>query len=204
MVETDEAENEPAVRIVDRRWWARTDKTNTGESGRSEKPSYVEALEEQLAKKDKLIAEYSGRHKASADEFEESKSRLRKEAAKDLEREKRKILSSFLDVIDNLDREVESVKDTGSNNRPSLSVLKGIELVRQQFLVTLKKFHVSPIKAAGEPFDPLFHDAISIVPVDEKDREDVVVDVVKPGYRMGKDVLRPATVTVGKLAQGPV
>ena len=58
---------------------------------------------------------------------------------------------------------------------------------------------VTPIAADGQPFDPNLHDALSIIPVTESNREDMVIDVVKPGYQINDEVLRPASVTVGKL-----
>ena len=72
-------------------------------------------------------------------------------------------------------------------------------MVRQQFLATFDGHGVQPIDAAGEPFDPNLHDAVSTVPVTETDREGRVIDVVTPGYRVEDEVLRPARVTVGKL-----
>ena len=43
------------------------------------------------------------------------------------------------------------------------------------------------------------HDALSTVPVTDPTRDNIVVAAVKSGYRVGDDVLRPASVTVGKL-----
>jgi len=45
-------------------------------------------------------------------------------------------------------------------------------------------------------FDPNEHEAIAHVPSDEK--EGMVIDVVSPGYRMHKKVIRYAKVAVSK------
>ena len=200
--DADPSEDASDVRVVDRRWWARDDSEN-GEGRRSDKPTYVEELETQLADKDKLLADYAARYKTAANEFEETRVRLRKEIAKDVDREKRRLLTSFLEIIDNLDRAIAASRDTSNGNPGVLSLLKGMEMVRQQFLSTLNSYGVKPIDAGGAQFDPNLHDAIAVVPVTDTDRDDVVIDIVKPGYHMGDEVLRAATVTVGKLAPKP-
>ena len=200
--EGDMSEDAPKVRVVDRRWWARDDGENT-EGARSDKPTYVEELEAKLADKDKLLADYAARYKTAANEFEETRVRLRKGVAKDVEREKRSVLTSFLEIIDNLDRAIGASRDASDDDPGVMSLLHGVEMVRQQFLSTLNSYGVKPIDAAGTRFDPRVHDAISVVPVTDSAREDVVIDVVKPGYEMDDEVLRPATVTVGKLAPAP-
>ena len=181
------------VRVVDKRWWARERGETTSES-RSSKPSYLQELERQLADKDGLLTSYAAKYKEAAAEFEEARVRLRREIAKDIDREKRRVLATFLDVIDNLDRAVEAARETSANS----ALFKGVEMVRQQFLGTLEEHDVSRIDPVGEAFDPTQHDAVSTVAVDAAAQHDAVVDVVKQGYRVGDEILRPASVVVGK------
>ena len=187
---------QPPVRVVDKRWWAR-EETGGDEEG-STKPSYVEELERQLADKDELLKSYAAKYKEAAQEFEQTRDRVRREVTKDIEREKRNVLAAFLDVIDNLDRAIEA----GQSHAVDSALLKGVELVRQQFLATLDGYGVTPIEASGEAFDPTSHDALSTVAVDDIALDNVVIDVVKVGYRVGDEVLRPVSVTVGK-HEGP-
>ena len=197
--DTGAAEDKPDVRVIDRRWWARSDDSGDGQVGRSDKPSYIEDLERQLVDKDQLLQDYAAKYKTAASEFDETRARLRREVAKDVDREKRTVLVSFLEVADNLDRAIEASHEASADNPGALSMLKGIEMVRQQLLTTLHAYGVVPIDAAGQTFDPNQHDAVSTAPVTDAAQEDVVIDVVKPGYSINKDVLRPAAVTVGKL-----
>lgn len=193
-LESDDAgSDEVEVRVVDKRWWAQEGEAPEGES-RSSKPTYVQELERQLADKDGLLTSYAAKYKEAAAEFEEARLRLRREIAKDVDREKRRVLGTFLDVIDNLDRAVEATRDAAADS----TLLQGVEMVRQQFLDTLEGHGVSRIDAVGEVFDPTHHDAVSTVAVDDAARHDVVVDVVKLGYRVGEEVLRPASVVVGR------
>lgn len=192
-------ENPGTVRVVDKRWWARSeedaDASPDGEA--SGKPAYVQDLERQLAAKDALLAESAAKYEGAAGDFDQVRERLRRESAKDVEREKRVVLGAFLEVVDNLERAVEA----GAGDAPGSgeALLKGVDLVRDQCLATLSRFGVTQVDALGQPFDPNVHDALSTTPVQDAAQHDVVVAVVKPGYMVGEDALRPASVTVGKL-----
>lgn len=183
------------VRVVDRRWWAQ-ETAETDAEPRSNKPTYVEDLERQLAEKDGLVTSYAAKYKEAAAEFEEARLRLRREISKDIEREKRRVLATFLDIVDNLDRALEAAGEGADSSAGAL--VKGVEMVRRQVLGTLEGHGVTPIDAAGEAFDPTQHDAISTIAVEDPQQQDVVVEVVKLGYRIGEDVLRPSGVVVGK------
>ncbi len=191
------------VRVIDRRWWARSESNGEENDARSDKPSYIEELEKKLADKDVRLKDYAAKYKAAAEEFEQRRIRLRREIAKDIECEKRGMLAAFLDVVDNIERAIEAARLAADENPTTGRLVEGVELVKQQFLSTLQGFGVKSIVAAGQRFDPNLHDAVSTVPVDQPEQADVVIDVIKVGYAIGDDVLRPASVTVGKLAPEP-
>jgi len=186
-------EHEIPVKVVDRRWWARGD-DGEAPASTSSKPTYVEELERQLAEKDRIATEYIAKYRQAAGEFEESRLRLRREISKDIERGRREILADLLDVVDNLDRAIESARQASSPE----ALLQGVELVRRQFLSKLEGLGVKRIETADVAFDPLVHEAISTVPAASPDQDGRVVGVVRHGYTIGDDVLRPASVAVAK------
>jgi molecular chaperone GrpE len=120
--------------------------------------------------------------------------RLRREIAKDIERSRRDILSDLLEVLDNLDRALDSARQGGSQD----ALLQGVEMVRRQFLSKLESFGVKRIESDQQPFDPMLHEAISSVPAQTPDQDGLVIGTVRTGYRIGDDVLRPAAVAVAK------
>ena len=188
-------EHEIPVKVVDRRWWAnQNDEAPREDTRGSGKPTYVEALEQQIVEKDKQIQEYLGKYRQAASEFEEARLRLRREISKDVERSRRDILSEFLEVLDNLDRAVDSARDGASHD----ALMQGIEMVRRQFHAKLESFGVRKIDAVNQPFDPALHEAISSVPAESPDQDGLVVGTVRSGYLIGEDVLRPAAVAVAK------
>jgi molecular chaperone GrpE (heat shock protein) len=100
-------EFEVPVKVVDRRWWARGDDGGAG-AATSAKPSMVEDLERRLADAEKQAQEYLGKYRQAAQEFEDARARMRKELAKDAERNRRDVLVSLLEVVDNLDRAIDA------------------------------------------------------------------------------------------------
>jgi molecular chaperone GrpE len=196
-------EHEIPVKVIDRRWWANQDrKPEAGDAATatSLKPTYVEELERQVAEKDKQLQEYIGKYRQAASEFEEARLRLRREISKDIERARRDILADILEVVDNLDRALEATRQGASPD----TLIQGVELVQRQFLAKLESFGVRPIEAApGRPFDPALHEAVSAVPVTDAGQDGQIIGVVRRGYRINDDVLRPAAVAVATPLVGP-
>jgi molecular chaperone GrpE len=191
-------EHEIPVKVVDRRWWANPEAgspSTANATASSLKPTYVEELEQRLAEKDRQVQEYIAKYRQAASEFEDARLRLRREIAKDLERGRREILADLLEVVDNLDRAIDAAKKPGASTD---ALLEGVEMVRRQFLAKLESFGVKRIDSEGQRFDPAIHEAVATVPAPSADHDDVVVGVVRHGYRIGDDVLRPAAVAVGK------
>jgi molecular chaperone GrpE len=185
------ADAAPAVKVVDRRWWARGETTGA-DTAPATKPSYVEELEQRLAEKDRLLQGYVENYKAATAEFEQARLRARREVGREIERGKRTVLLDLLDVVDNLDRAIDAAAAGASEG----ALLAGVRMVREQFAARLEAHGVKEIAVVGEVFDPLLHEAVTVVPGDSDDER--IVGVIRRGYRLGDDVLRPAQVAVGK------
>jgi molecular chaperone GrpE len=198
MSDSRDKDRDPAVKVVDRRWWANRDTGVTTDAAprqtASLKPTYIEELERQIAEKDKQIQEYLGKYRQASAEFDEARLRLRREISKDIERARREILADLLEVVDNLERAIDAARTASSPD----ALLQGIEMVRRQFLAKLEGFGVTPIDSTNTQFDPQLHEAVSAVPAASPDQDGQIVGVVRRGYRMGQDVLRPAAVAVAR------
>jgi len=120
--------------------------------------------------------------------------RLRREISKDVERARRDVISELLEVLDNLERALDASRQSPSPE----ALLQGIDMVRRQFLNKLESIGVKPIESIGARFDPSLHEAISTVPAASADQDGTVIGVVRQGYRIGDEVLRPAAVAVAK------
>jgi molecular chaperone GrpE len=180
------------LKVNDRRWWARgeTSSTESTEEARL-KPTYVEELESRLAAKDLELQQLLARYRGASEEFDQARARLRKEVTKDLERGRRAILTSFIDVLDNLDRALEAASD-----RPGDPFVQGVSMVHQQFVAVLDSLGITRVDPLGEMFDPARHEAVATAPSDASIPDGQIVGVVRPGYLIGTEVLRPAMVAV--------
>lgn len=98
------------------------------------------------------------------------------------------LILKFLPVLENLDK----VAACGSQ-----STDQGLELIKKQFRDILKTEGVEEIAAAGQEFDPHYHEAVEIV---SSDQDNKVVEVLSPGWVMHGRVIAPAKVRVGKKA----
>ena len=197
---TPKESTEPAVRVVDRRWWARKEGEAPADAGEARKPSYIEELERQLAEQGAQLQSYAAEHRRALEEFEQVKSRIRRDVARDVERGKRALLVEMLEVVDNLDRAISSARDVSNATEASSSLLRGVELVRDQFLAKLGALGVARLPALGQPFDASRHEAVTTTPIAETAQDGCVVAVVREGYAIGDDILRPASVVVGRAA----
>jgi molecular chaperone GrpE len=180
------------MKVTDRRWWARGEESPASEEPKL-KPKYVEDLEAQVADKNTEIQQLIAKYRGASEEFDQARARLRKEMSKDIERGRRALIVSFLEVLDNLDRALEA-----AGSRPADQFVHGVALVHQQFLATLEGFGVTRINPLGEPFDPARHEAVSTLTATSAADDGRVAGVVRPGYLMGDEVLRPAQVAVAR------
>ncbi len=72
---------------------------------------------------------------------------------------------------------------------------KGVELIFQRLLETLKKAGLEPIQAAGQPFDPNLHQAVDRMQTEELP-DQTVLEEYQSGYNFKGKLLRPAMVKV--------
>jgi molecular chaperone GrpE len=179
------------LKVTDRRWWARGDADTPAPEEPKLKPTYIEELEARIAAKDVEIQQLLSKYRGAADEFDQARVRLRKEITRDVERSRRQVLVSFLEILDNLDRALAAAGDRAGD-----PFVQGVSLVRQQFLATLEGFGVSRLDPLGQPFDPSKHEAAATAPAEPDIAEGQIVGVIRPGYVIGDDVLRPAMVAV--------
>lgn len=133
-----------------------------------------------------------------AAEFDNWKKRARKEQDDAENKVRESVLKDVLDVMDNLERAVSAYGDgttvpPGGVDGPA--ILKGVALVLRVFQGKLDRYGIKPIVAAGQPFDPRLHEAISRIERSDVPPGTVAVELQR-GYRIGDRLLRPSMVSV--------
>lgn len=103
---------------------------------------------------------------------------------------KASIVHDLLPVIDNFERALKHIPEDLANN----DYIKGVQGVVKQFEKTLSDMGVERIATVDTPFDPQFHEAVSM---EEGDGEkEVVSEELQAGYRIDDEVIRHAMVRV--------
>ena len=86
---------------------------------------------------------------------------------------------------------------SAEQSKISPEVLKGFQMILQQFQMQLKLLGIEEIFPENQVFDPHFHEAVSKVH-SETVPEDHIVEVVRSGYKMNGKLLRAASVVVSQ------
>ncbi len=127
-------------------------------------------------------------------EFENYKKRELQEKAAMMGNAKVAVLSELLPALDNFDRAATHLPTELESN----SWAKGMQYVGQQLLTILEDMGISQYNPLGEVFDHARHEALEHIASDKP--PETIVEVLTPGYQMGEQIIRPATV---KVSSGP-
>jgi molecular chaperone GrpE len=138
--------------------------------------------------------DYKDRMLRIAADFENWKKRARKAEVDAASEARERVLKDMLEVVDNLERAV-GMPAGGNGAADGSAVLKGVDLVLRVLKQKLERHDVKAFDAAGQPFDPRVHEAISRVASADVPAGSVAVELQK-GYRVGERLLRPALVSV--------
>ncbi len=123
---------------------------------------------------------------------------VRKRAMRDVENAHKFALERF-------GKELLSVRDTlemglaAADSASVESLLEGSTATLKLLEKTMQNFGIEVVNPEGEPFDPEFHEAISVQPSDDVEPGSVAV-VVQKGYSLNGRLLRPAMVVVAEEA----
>jgi molecular chaperone GrpE len=133
--------------------------------------------------------------RATAD-FKNTQKRLQSEADQRVQYANQSLIKSLLPVIDNFERAL--AQDVGKVD--AATILKGMQIVHDQWLSVLKQQQVNEIAPKpGDVFEPTQHEALIQQEAPQyAGQGQRVVQTLQKGYSLGDRVLRPAQVAVSK------
>jgi len=152
-------------------------------------------LQSELTAKIEELQVLNDKYLRLAAEFENYKRRTQRDQSDTIRFANEKLVKDLLPTIDNLERALQCSQEQAD----SKGFLQGVELTYKQFLDTLEKLGVRQVASAGEPFDPAKHQAVGQVE-SSTIAENYVVDEYQKGYFLRERILRPAMVTVTRMA----
>ncbi|MEV0461193.1 nucleotide exchange factor GrpE, partial [Catellatospora methionotrophica] len=140
-------------------------------------------------------AELEGRLRRALADLDNMRKRYERQLSAEREQERARTAAVFLPVIDNLDLALAH-----ADSDPA-AVVDGVRAVRDQAVNTLSTLGFPRREDTGVPFDPVWHEAVSVVP-NTGEPDGTVLQVIRPGYGEVDRQLRPATVVVAGNTQG--
>ncbi len=128
-------------------------------------------------------------------DWENFRRRTRQEREAEKERAAEKLVLGLLPVLDDMERAVDHARQSAADDEQFTQFVDGVQQIHDKMVGILEKDGVEVIDPAGEPFEPLSHQAVGR----EENAEvfdETVAQVYQKGYSMGGKVIRPAMVTV--------
>ena len=201
------ADGELPVEVVPPERAGRNGAPGDGQDGHPQAQAQAQAQVIEVSEKDELEARIAAlekdkkenwdRYLRTAADLENLRKRQKREMDDVRLESKGRVLKEMLPVVDNLERAIEHATAQAGTN----PIVEGVQLVLRQFLTAFERLDVTPVEAAGQPFDPNLHEAISQQESDAP--PGTVVQVLQRGYKSGDRLLRPALVVVAKAKTAP-
>jgi molecular chaperone GrpE len=135
------------------------------------------------------------RHREAMLRMQAEMDNLRKRVMRDLDKSRKlaleRIMKDLLQVWDSLERGLGANDDSLTVE----SLKEGQQLTLKMFEKVLQDHNLEVIDPAGEPFDPDFHEAVTVLPSADMP-ENTVIEVFQKGFRLHDRLIRPAMVVV--------
>jgi len=161
------------------------EEVNSGDTASVAEPS--EQLAAIVAERDQL-QDLVMRRQA---EFENFRKRVQREQMEFAEYAGLETLRTLLPTLDDFERALKSAPDTPE----SAEFVKGVEIIYQRLMESLKKQGLEQIETANQKFDPHTHHAVEMVENSELE-DSTILDEYQRGYNFKGRLLRPAMVKV--------
>jgi molecular chaperone GrpE len=157
----------------------------------------VETLQRELAELSQKADEYLRLAQRSQADFINYRRRVEDERVQQARDANISFIKRLLPILDDFERALANATpdDLESN------WAKGVQLVERNLRALLAADDVQRLSAEGAEFDPREHEALGRQPTDEVP-EGHVLHVLRPGYRKGERVIRPAQVIVAGPPEG--
>ncbi len=153
----------------------------------------MEHVQEELAT---VLAEHEellDKYKRSLADFANYRKRQDRDREVQAMRMRMEVLRDLLPIIDDFHLALENAPHSPEESE----WVAGVQLIERKLMAMLQAFGAEPMNALGKPFDPNYHDAMLYEPSDEYP-EGTVSQVIRKGYMLGDQVLRPALVNVSR------
>ena len=152
------------------------------------------SLEDELAEARRAAQENLDRALRAQAELENVRRRVERDLQNAHKFALERFVSELLPVKDSLELGLAASTEKGASAE---SIAEGAELTLRMLEQAMEKFGVRAVDPAGEPFNPEFHQAMTMQESDTAE-PGTVLTVVQKGYLLNERLVRPAMVIVAK------
>ncbi len=182
---SEEKDNVIEIEIKDK------ESANERTEAEASKETSVEEAVSEASNKESAESDYYNQLLRVQAEFQNYKRRTEQRMQEWRANAARDIITKLLPVVDDFDILFDHHKDDSD----SVSI-KGVKMIYDKLMSTLKDLGLKPIDAAGRSFDPNVHEAVM---AEESDAEEgKVLKVWQRGFMFNDSLLRPAKVITAK------
>ena len=154
----------------------------------------IEKLQQELAQLQFQVADYKDRFVRQQAEMENTRKRLQRDVEDAHRFALKNIANELLPVCDSMEMEQAAAQ---KENADMNALREGSALIYKMLSGVLDKFGVQTINPEGEKFNPEFHEALAMQPVNTQEAGTVLF-VQQKGYQLNGRLLRPARVIIAK------
>lgn len=169
-------------------------KATQNDKNASDLTQLVESLQQELEVATKKAEENWDECLRAKAEIENTRRRMERDIQGAHKYAVEKFIQDLIPVVDSLEMGLAAAAGEGADIE---RLKKGSELTLKMFTDTVGKFGVECIDPVGEPFNPEFHQAMSMQ-VTRNQKPNTVMAVMQKGYVLNGRLIRPAMVVVAK------
>lgn len=131
----------------------------------------------------KCCDEYKNKYLRALADYQNLEKRVEENKKILVQKANESLLLRILFFLDDLEKAEIFIKDVN------------LKLIKENFMKVLKNEGVEELEVLGKPFDPFLCEAVEMVP---GEKENIVTEIVRKGYKFKGEVLRVARVKVSK------
>ena len=147
----------------------------------------------ELAAAHKRIDELARAYQAAERDNAEFKARLQRERERMLDVEKAEVALTLIEVLDDLDRCLETPEDS--------PLFQGVRLIRDKVVKKLEQQQIERLELLGHIYDPRVAEAVDLEVSADPNDDGKIIAVLRAGYRLKDRVIRPGRVKVARFIQ---
>lgn len=170
------------------------DDNTIAEAEAYEDGSELESLKNLLDQKEQELEKEKKEYLFLMADFDNFRKRTLKEKSELIKNAAEGAMKGLLPIIDDFERGISAGEQTDDIN----AVREGMTLIYNKLVKYLEQNGVKVIESDGKDFDTELHEAVAMVPTDDEEKKNKVIDTMSKGYTLNGKVIRHAKVAVAQ------